>query len=410
VLQTSKNQCINNKGKNLYYEGVCMKGGLYTLEKCPVCGSGLKHDENKDGFFCAERCQKVIPRKIRVKFGRQVSKMFNNHNYLAARQYLEGLRFKTVEGTFDHRDYLSDNPLGFQTQAEKWLVHKKSVSASHYRNIKRDIEKAVKVWGQTNVKAIGYGEIQDFLDGLELSSKSKSEVRSTLHSFFTWLCLREKNISMPDMPVIKFECGWRNIVSLDTQQAILNEVRRISWDTNPKIWLGIKWLATYIAFRPNELRNLKESEINISGFFVVPKPKEKTPKLIAMLPEDIELYNEYRGIPNLYFFRHVKGNGNAKPGTQFGKDYLYKWWKKACSNLGIEGVDLYGGTRHSTATSLSEHFSETDIMQAGTIHKSNKAARRYIQAQKNASLQIYQKAAEMQKSSADIVPFKKVKK
>ena len=35
-------------------------------------------------------------------------------------------------------------------------------------------------------------------------------------------------------------------------------------------------------------------------------------------------------------------------GTPFGEKYLYKWWKRACANLGIEGVDLYGGTRHSS--------------------------------------------------------------
>jgi len=27
---------------------------------------------------------------------------------------------------------------------------------------------------------------------------------------------------------------------------------------------------------------------------------------------------------------------------QFGQRYLYKWWKKACKNLKIDGIDLYG--------------------------------------------------------------------
>ena len=44
------------------------------------------------------------------------------------------------------------------------------------------------------------------------------------------------------------------------------------------------------------------------------------------------------------------GQRYCQTGDQFGKDYFYKWWKKACTNLGIDGVDLYGGTRHSTAT------------------------------------------------------------
>ena len=99
-----------------------------------------------------------------------------------------------------------------------------------------------------------------------------------------------------------------------------------------------------MAIRPNELRMLRESEININGFFVIPHPKEKDPKLLAMLDDDIEVFESFdRHHPNAFFFRHRKGNGAAPAGSHFGKDYLYKWWKKACTELGIEGVDLYGG-------------------------------------------------------------------
>ena len=383
-----------------------MKGGIYTDEKCPVCNGTLKHDQNRDGFFCADHpATLIIPGKMRVKFGREISRRFNN--YMAARQFLEGLRWKTVEGTFDFRDYLSHHPLGFKTLAEKWLAHKeRHVSKNHFRNIKREIGKAIDAWGQANVKILRYGEIQDFLDSLDLSGKSKAEVRSTLHSFFTWVCRREKSVEMPDFPEVNYELGWRNIINIETQQAIIEEVQRISWDVNPKIWIGIKWLATYIAFRPNELRMLKESEINVSGFFVVPKPKEKKPKLISMLPEDVELYEQYRGLPDLYFFRHIKRKGQ-KPGTHFGKDYFYTWWRRACANLGIKGVDLYGGTRHSTTTALSEHFSKDQIMDAGTIHATNKAFLRYYQAEASSSQAIYEKVADMQKGGKKVVPFKK---
>ena len=49
----------------------------------------------------------------------------------------------------------------------------------------------------------------------------------------------------------------------------------------------------------------------------------------------------------------------------FGNKYLYKWWKKACSNLGIEGVDLYGGTRHTSTTTLTDHFTPEEIRSQG---------------------------------------------
>jgi hypothetical protein len=116
-----------------------------------------------------------------------------------------------------------------------------------------------------------------------------------------------------------------------------------------------------------------------------------------MLEEDVSLHKSMPlALPDVLFFRHIKGNGAVKPGGQFGKDYLYKWWKKACSNLGVEGVDLYGGTRHGTATALGEHFTRQEIMTAGSMHKTNKAALRYIQAEKNKSIAVYRKVREMQ--------------
>ncbi|MBF0099610.1 MAG: hypothetical protein HQK77_01750 [Desulfobacterales bacterium] len=75
---------------------------------------------------------------------------------------------------------------------------------------------------------------------------------------------------------------------------------------------------------------------------------------------------------------------------------LYKWWIKACVNLGIENIDLYGGTRHSSTTALREHFSPEQIKRDGTRH-SSKAFDRYLQAQNLDSLKIYEKAVNTDK-------------
>jgi hypothetical protein len=203
----------------------------------------------------------------------------------------------------------------------------------------------------------------------------------------------------PEFPQIKFELGWRNIIDIPTQQKIVNEVYRISYGINPKIWIGIKWLSTYISVRPGELRNLKEGHINVAdGFFIIPHPKEKQPKIIYLLDEDIDLLREMpKGLPDLYFFRHQKGNGAAKPGSQFGKGYFYKWWRRVCDNLGIEGVDLYGGTRHSTATALGRELTPEQI-KAGTLHKTNRAFERYFQSQQAEAKLVYQKARNLQRN------------
>ncbi len=398
-----------------------MKGNIYANGKCR-CGGGYMHDENNDGCFC-QKCGQQARRGFRARFGKEVLVRFEK--YKDARDFLNGLRWKEREGSFDPRDYKGNHPLGFKSQATKWLEFKKVDCKSHntYRNIKRDINKAIQVWDQQNIKSIGYGDIEDFLYGLKkkngdpVSDKTRSNTKSVLHDFWAWVVKRERQngkqlIEMPDFPECKFVLGWRNIIDIDTQQLILKEVKRLTFDINPKIWIGIKWLCTYISIRPGEMISLKERHINVDGVFLIPDNKENDPKIIPILDEDIELYESMPKTldRDLYFFRHVKGNGSAKPGQKFGKDLLYNWWKEACKNLNIEGVDLYGGTKHSTTTALGAHFSENELMDHGTTHKSNKAFRRYMQADKSKSLTVYQKAQELTKKNGKVIPLKRFKK
>ena len=106
----------------------------------------------------------------------------------------------------------------------------------------------------------------------------------------------------------------------------------------------------------------------------------------------------------MYFFRHGKGNGSAKPGQKFGKDYLYKWWTTACRNLRIEGVDLYGGTRHSTVSALGKVLTPEQI-KAGTMHATNKAFERYFQRAAEDCLTVYRKVSELNATNNELITF-----
>ena len=101
--------------------------------------------------------------------------------------------------------------------------------------------------------------------------------------------------------------------------------------------------------------NLKEGHINLSDKWIVfPLPKEKNkPKFINLLPEHIGVILEVQNmvpaaLPDMFFFRHLKTKSGVKAGVEFGPKYFNKWWKKACKNLGIEGVSVYPGVKHST--------------------------------------------------------------
>jgi hypothetical protein len=140
--------------------------------------------------------------------------------------------------------------------------------------------------------------------------------------------------------------------------------------------------------------NLREGDIDVKlGYFIIPHPKEKRPKLVPIIDEDIEILSDMpRGLPGLYFFRHQTNVAGVKAGARFGNRYFYKWWAKACLNMGVNGVDLYGGTRHSTSTHLRKFYSPEEIMRFGTLHSTNKAFERYFQIKSDDSRKLYELA------------------
>ncbi len=377
-----------------------MKGGIYSDERCPVCG-GPYRDNGRDGLVCPRHPEQRA-RTFKVKFGRKMCRRFVD-DYGVAFRFLTGLRYKTDEGTFDLRDYREDRPLGFRSLAESWLVLKeKEVRKGTYKNLANYMRRAADRWGDRNVKEITYGDVEDFLaeqtlEGSDqpLSGKTKSNIRSALHDFWVWLRKRRviRTHEMPEFPHVKYELGLRDTIDKPTQESILDEIHKISCHINPKVYLGIKWLCTYVSIRPGELAGIREKNLDPeNGYIIIPHPKEKKPKMVPLLEEDVEMIRTLpRGMPELPFFRHAKGIKGCKPGSPFGEKYFYKWWKRACENLGIRGVDLYGGTRHSSVRALRQYRTPEEIKQA-TMHSTNRAFERYFRIESSDLRNIYQDA------------------
>ena len=267
--------------------------------------------------------------------------------------------------------------------------------------MKPHINHAQNYFQNKNVKELKCGDFKDILNTLNLSDKTKYNIISTMHVFYKWMLKPQEIIEVPDFLIVSFLLGYRRTVDKATQRSIIEEVKRIC--PNPKVYLGIKWLATYFSIRPAEMINLKEGEIDTgNSYLYFPHPKEKTFKSVPILPEDVEILKSFTpSLPSMPFFRHIKGVQSCVENRPFGIKYFYKWWVKACANLGIEDVDLYRGTRHSTVRALRRHYSPEQIKEAA-MSKTNKAFERYLgQAQDDDILSIYKRGAE-------VIPISKI--
>jgi hypothetical protein len=201
-----------------------MIGGIYTLERCSICET-IMRDNGRNAVSCPKH-PKQKARALILRFGREIKKRFSD--YEEASRFLNGLRYKVDEGSFDVRDYQSGNPLGFAVLAEKYVTHKdREVSQGRLAkvtlaHIRYDLNKASEHFGVTSVREIGYAEIEDFLDGMEgLSSKTIQNVKANLHAFWRWLFRRKEIPEIPEFPEVKAELGWRKTVDKATQDLIL---------------------------------------------------------------------------------------------------------------------------------------------------------------------------------------------
>jgi hypothetical protein len=155
----------------------------------------------RGGLFCKQHPQIAANSKFIVRFGRAITKRFTN--YHEAERFLIGLRYENDRGTFDIRDYLKDNPFGFENLANKWLDQKKrtKVKPKTIRSYRNFLEKAIFVWGQRNIKTIGTAEVEDFLfadhrtpKGERITDKTRHNMKSCLHQFFAWVKTERKGV------------------------------------------------------------------------------------------------------------------------------------------------------------------------------------------------------------------------
>ena len=137
--------------------GVCMKGGIYQ-------------DKKRSGSWIVRfpGIWKRFPDKFQ------------------AERFLNMVRYKHDEGTYDPKEFKPGHPLGFSTLADQWIDFR-SERVRCKRNIVRHMGCAKDYFKQQYVREMRYRDIEDYLGSLPqtLSDKTKANYLTTLHAFWT---------------------------------------------------------------------------------------------------------------------------------------------------------------------------------------------------------------------------------
>lgn len=419
------NHASYNHPNYLIRDGECMKGSINTKQKCPFCESKLVHDERKSGFFCPNHPEFQATKKFYVKFGKHINKQFKD--YKLARQFLNGIRFKFVEKSFDPNDYRSDRPNSFDVLAEKYLNRKKNRKS--FKHIENYIFAAVEYFGEMNVKDINGGDIEDFLFSIkgksrggnllnrkqiEISEKTRANYKSALHDFFVYCKKREIISSIPNFPDIDFDLGYRNFTTLEIQQQMIDTMYEMN--ANPKVGFAFELLCRYPSLRPDDLRRVNESDYDLNTghlFFKDPTKLKNSVKIIKLIPEHKEIMDRFilesNALPNMPIFRHTAEGVRFKNMIDkgFGRQYIYKQFLIVCKKLGIEGIDLYGATRHTTITAIAK-LAGSDKAKKASGHLTNKAFERYCQAEDTTAFEMSKLVVKVAKEGK-VINFKNKK-
>ena len=366
--------------------------------------------------------------------------------YTEAEQLLDTIRYQKGKGVLDERDYQASEPLGFANLVKSYLVFKERQGLASFYHIKRYMNRAAEFFGNVNVKDLKRKDFRQFLDSLvkidkktgkpilkkradgvkrpiPLSDKSKHNHRIQLHDFYHDYLYDEEEIlrldQLPRFPKVEYELGFRKFTDIETRETIVGKIKKDTYKTNPKIWLGIDILCSYGRIRPKDLSRLKEGDIDLEyGFMTFWRPtkskKNKRPKVVSIKLLDYHI-EEFKRIKKdqpatdpVPFFRHP-ANHSRQPNQPFGKDYLYRAWKKACKEFGLDDLDLYGGTRHTSTTAIGKTLGKKQAKNYSG-HDSNAAFDRYCQVGEQDDFFISQHMAKMRGTMVDFEDLKKAKK
>jgi integrase len=374
-------------------------GGIYSDQKCGGCGKSFV-DDGQVSLRCPDHPYSMAT-SFKVKI-RGTTARFSG--YFKAKDHLYAMR-KAIDsgywsGVVDQKTlgHVQDKFLDWKRDLVK-MGRLNTSSVNAYRNRLNRIVHVIGVG--KDASSIRYRHVHEFLYKAGFSPKSTHDSYTVFKEMIEWAFDMGDLAAKPKWPSFSFsfehDMKLRKTITKEEQEKVLDAVYHCEWSHQPRLYVAIKFLCTYINVRPGELLGANEEDLNRQeGILVIAKHKNGgLPKHIRLLQEDVDLLNSLpTGMPGMPLFRHDRPVQRVKVGQRFGEAAFSRAWKRACKVVGIEGVDLYGGTRHSSAIALYQDSGlSPEQVKKATGHKSSSSFERYFRMDIDDVAELHAKAA-----------------
>jgi len=370
-------------------EVICMKGGIYSKERCPVCGKNFLHLGND--LLCPDH--QTRPRRYYIamynrELGRNLvlcsdpARRLPFSSYEMAHRILEKIRSEIDAHAFDLSRYVQAKlrPLQFNIWVDEWLskkeilVEKKVRTPSYLKELRRFVNLYKGFFGEMDIRDIGTKTIDDFFLSIRGKPKSQANILNCLHKMLAdaldWGDIKV----MPKFPKVEVPEYDFQPIDLEVQDRIINSIKD-------------KMDRAYILFcaremvRPSETRalcwdavDLAHNKVTIKRHFSLNELWTATKsRSIKVLPLDPDVKVLLEGLP-----RHIKSPFvfHKEDGRPYSESYARKLWNRITWEMGIR-ISLYQGTRHSSATEAATRVS-MDVIQEFLGHTSLRMSKRYV--------------------------------
>ena len=256
-------------------------------------------------------------------------------------------------------------------------------SPGYLRTIRAITTKHFGPIADVSIHRVTYGIVEDWSAGLKVAPATRKNILGVLHALLAWLERRDEIAGVPRFPEISVPRKKADVLSIEEQEAVLEAV--------PEPERGAFFLMAEQLARPGEAMAVNVGDYHagivtiaaamkgVGGQAIRGQTKEGDERRRQVSPRLSSWIHEHGGRFALEpLFQNPRGHPSRS--RRWTYEPLRATWKRATARADVRPINLYNGTKHTTATALREMSYPLDLIQKACGHAQASSTERYANA------------------------------